>query len=130
MKQFIKALSIEGECFKYLISTVPSLPSEKIKAGVFDGPRIRQLVKDEHFIGTMRELQKNAWLAFKHIVKYILGNTRAQNCTEIVQKLLESCKMLGCNMSIKLHFLHSHLADFPKIFVQRMMSIVSDSTKI
>lgn len=114
MKQFVKALSTEGDCFKYLISAFPSLSFEKIKAGVFDGPQIRQLVKDEHFIGTMTELQKNAWLAFKNLVKDFLGNTRAQNYTEIVQQLLESFKMLGCNMSIKLHFLHSHLADFPK----------------
>lgn len=115
MKQFVKALPTEGDCFKYLISAFPSLSFEKIKAGVFDGPQIRQLVKDEHFMGTMTELQKNAWLAFKNIVKDFLGNTRAQNYTEIVQQLLESFKMLGCNMSIKLHFLHSHLANFPKI---------------
>ena len=36
----------------------------------------------------------------------------ASNYTEIVQKLLESFKALGCNMSIKLHFLHCHLASF------------------
>lgn len=114
MKQFVKALPTEGDCFKYLISAFPRLSFEKIKAGVFDGPQIRQLIKDEHFIGTMTELQKNAWLAFKNVVKNFLGNTRAENYTEIVQQLLESFKMLGCNMSIKVHFLHSHLADFPQ----------------
>ncbi|GBM57446.1 hypothetical protein AVEN_24217-1 [Araneus ventricosus] len=56
VKQFVKALSIEGDCFKYLISAFPSLSFQKIKAGVFDGPQIRQLVKDEHFIGKMTEL--------------------------------------------------------------------------
>ncbi|GBN27598.1 hypothetical protein AVEN_205666-1 [Araneus ventricosus] len=30
----------------------------------------------------------------------------------IVQKLLDSYKMLSCNMSIKVHFLHSHLDMF------------------
>ncbi|XP_070613747.1 uncharacterized protein [Erythrolamprus reginae] len=108
MKQFVKALPIEGDCFKYLISAFPSLSFEKIKAGVFDEPQIGQLVKDEHFIGTMSEIQKNAWLAFQNI----LGNTQAQNYIEIVHQLLETFKLLGCNMSIKLHFLHSHLANF------------------
>ena len=70
----------------------PGLSIEKIKAGVFDGPQIRQLIKDEHFIGTMSELEKNAWLSFKDVVKNFLGNTRAKNYTEIVQKLLESTK--------------------------------------
>lgn len=114
MKQFVRALSTEGDCFKYIISAFPSLSYEKIKAGVFDGPQIRQLIKDERFIETMTELEKNAWLAFKSIVKDFLGNTRAQNYVEIVQQLLESFKKLGCNMSIKLHFLHSHLANFPE----------------
>jgi hypothetical protein len=87
---------------------------KKIKAIVFDGPQIRQLIKDEHFIGTMSEHEKNAWLSFKDLIKNFLGNTRANNCTEIVVKLLESYKTLGCNMSIKLHFLHIHLANFPE----------------
>lgn len=113
MKQFVKALSVEGDCFKYIVSAFPSLSYEKIKAGVFDGPQIRQLIKDERFIETMTELEKNGWLAFKNIVKYFLGNTRSQNYIEIVQQLLENFKNLGCNMSIKLHFLHSHLANFP-----------------
>ncbi|GBL81793.1 hypothetical protein AVEN_93547-1 [Araneus ventricosus] len=65
MKQFVQALSIEGDCFKYLISAFHSLSFERIKADVFDGPQIRQPVKDGHFIGIMTELQKNAWLAFK-----------------------------------------------------------------
>lgn len=80
---------------------------------MFDDPQIRQLVKDEHFIGIMIEQQTNAWLAFKNLVKEFLGNTRAQSYTEIVQQLLESFEILDCNMSIKVHFLHSHLADFP-----------------
>lgn len=74
---------------------------EKIKAGVFDGPH---LVEDEHLIGTKSEIQKNAWLAFKNIAKDFLGNTRAQSYAEIVQQLLESFKLLGCNMSIKFAF--------------------------
>ncbi|GBO41843.1 hypothetical protein AVEN_239249-1 [Araneus ventricosus] len=106
MKQFVTALSIEGDSFKYLISAFPSLLFGKMKAGVSDGSQILQLVKNVHFIGTMTELQKNAWLAFINIVKYFFGNTRAQNYTEILHKLLESYKMLGCHMSIKLHFLH------------------------
>ncbi|XP_069623312.1 uncharacterized protein [Ranitomeya imitator] len=114
MKQFVKALPTDGDCFKYIMLALPGLSIEKIKAGVFDGPQIRQLIKDEHFTGTMSDLEKNAWLSFKDVVKNFLGNTRASNYKEIVQKLLESYKALGCNMSIKLHFLHCHLANFPE----------------
>ena len=76
--------------------------------------KLRQLIKDEHFTGTMSDLEKNAWLSLKDVVKNSLGNTCASNDTEIVQKLLESYKALGCNMSIKLNFLHCHLSNFPE----------------
>ncbi|XP_072257829.1 uncharacterized protein [Pyxicephalus adspersus] len=63
-------------------------------------------------IRTMSEVEKNAWLSFKAMVKDFLGNTQANIYREVVQKLSESFKMLGCNMSIKVHFLHSHLSNF------------------
>ena len=40
MKQFVKALSVDGECFQHLICTFLCLSCEKIKAGVFNGPQI------------------------------------------------------------------------------------------
>jgi len=82
-------LLTDGDCLKYIISAFPGLSIEKIKAGVFDGPQSRQLIKDEQFTDTMSVLEKNAWLSFKDVVKNFLGNTRASNYTEIVQKLLD-----------------------------------------
>jgi len=51
IKQFIKALPTEGDCFKYLIKVFPSLSFEKIKAGVFDGPQIRAAHQRSTFHG-------------------------------------------------------------------------------
>lgn len=73
---------------------------------MFYGPQIRQLVKDEHLIehNFKRMLdwryQKPSWFLIMS--------------TELLQRLLEIYKMLGCKMSNKLQFLHSHLADFLK----------------
>ena len=106
LKQFVKALPTDGNWFKYIILQFPGLLIEKVKAAMLDSPRIWQLIKDEQFTGTMSDLGKNAWLSFKDVVKNFLGNTRAINYTEIVQKLLESCRALGCNMSIKLGVIH------------------------
>jgi len=47
-------------------------------------------------------------------VKGFLGNRRAQNCEELVNNLLQSYYKLGCNMSLKTHFLHSHLDILPE----------------
>jgi len=41
-----------------------------------------------------------------------LGNGRAQNYEELLNNLLQSYHKLGCNTSLKMHFLHSHLDFF------------------
>ena len=53
MKQFVKALDFHGDCFKYIGYTFPRLSEEKLKAGVFNGPQIRQLIKDSSFVALM-----------------------------------------------------------------------------
>lgn len=41
IKQFPKALDKDGGCFSYLGQAIPGL-----KAGIFNGPQIRQLIRD------------------------------------------------------------------------------------
>ncbi len=55
IKQFVKALDENGECFKYICSVFPDLTIEKLKAGIFDGPQIRKLLMDTNFVKTMSE---------------------------------------------------------------------------
>ncbi|GBM20616.1 hypothetical protein AVEN_230215-1 [Araneus ventricosus] len=57
MKQFVKALTKEGECFKYLCDQFPCLSEAKLKDGVFVGPD-RKMMNDEHFETKMKT---NAW---------------------------------------------------------------------
>lgn len=52
----IEAFPIEVDCFKYVISAIPKLSFEKIRAGVFEGPQIQQLLKDEYFNRTISEI--------------------------------------------------------------------------
>ena len=49
MKNFVKALDVKGPAFTYLCGKFPRLIYEKVKAGVFVGPQIRQLFKDQQF---------------------------------------------------------------------------------
>ena len=44
MKQFVKALDKQGSCFEYIGHVFPGISTEKLKAGIFDGPQIRKLV--------------------------------------------------------------------------------------
>ena len=46
IKQFVKALEKDGDCFKYIGMKFQGLTIEKLKAGIFDGPQIRKLMND------------------------------------------------------------------------------------
>lgn len=113
MKQFTKALDKDGDCFMYLCEVFPGLTTEKLKAGIFDGPQIRQLIRDTQFETHMNEVELEAWKAFIVVVKNFLGNKKATNYVELVNNMLTAFRNLGCNMSIKMHYLFSHLDRFP-----------------
>jgi len=89
------------------------LSIEKLKGGIFDGPDIRKLIKDRNFTSNMNQLELNAWQSFVEVVEKFLGNHRSPDYVQVVENLLSSYRGLGTNMSIKVHFLHSHLDRFP-----------------
>ena len=114
MKQFVKALEKDGDCFKYICMKFPGFIIEKLKTGIFDGPQIRKLMNDANFCNFMNPAELSGWTAFTNVVKIFLGKTKASNYKELVETLLTSLQQLGANMSIMLHFLHSYLACFPE----------------
>jgi len=71
-------------------------------------------MQGKQFNEDLNETERNAWLPFKRVCKYFLGNQRAANYQDVVQDLLTSYKAKGCNMSLKIHFLESHLDIFPE----------------
>ena len=114
IKQFTKALNKDGDCFLHMSRVFSGMTTEKLKAGIFDGPQIRQLIKDADFEKSMSQVELEAWTAFVQVVKNSLGNNKASNYEELVLKMLTAFKNLGCNMSIKMHYLFSHLDWFPE----------------
>ncbi|GFX51572.1 uncharacterized protein TNCV_5012761 [Trichonephila clavipes] len=114
MKQLVKALGKSGECFTFLSRKFHGLSIEKLKAGIFDGPQIRQLVKDSNFVKSTTEVESKAWNSFVLVMSNFLGKKRSDDHVELVESMISNLKVLGCNMSIKIHFLHSHLDRFPQ----------------
>jgi hypothetical protein len=57
MKQFVKALNKDGLCIEYIAHKLPGITMENLKAGIFDGPQIRQLINDPHFITSINEIE-------------------------------------------------------------------------
>jgi hypothetical protein len=113
MKNFVKGFDKIGCGFAYMLNKFPSVSDAKIKAGTFIGPQIRELMQNKQFNKDPNETERNMWLSFKRICNDILGNQKAVNYQDVVQDLLTSYKTMGCNMSLKIHFLESHLDFFP-----------------
>ena len=74
MKNFVKALKPNGEGFGYLKQLFPRITDAKIKEGIFVGPQIRQVLKDEVFPSKLSDLERAAWSSFKDLCTGFLGN--------------------------------------------------------
>ena len=117
MKNFVKALHKNGAAFQHLSTVFPGLSAVKLKEGIFVGPQIREVLKDTDFEELLNLKELRAWEAFKSV------------CSGFLEKLLKSYEDMGCRMSLKIHFLHSHLNFFPPNLEQWVMSMEKDSTK-
>jgi len=125
MKNSVKAMNQEEAAFTYLCIKFPRLSEAKLK----EGPQIWDLIKDEYFINLLQGDKKAVWDSFKFVLKGFLAKRRAQNHEVLVKNLLQSYQKLGCNMSLKIHFLHSHLDFSRRIVVQWMMNMENVSIK-
>ncbi|UYV78169.1 hypothetical protein LAZ67_16000358 [Cordylochernes scorpioides] len=99
--------------FAYLKQKFPSISDAKIKEGIFVGPQIQELLQEGNFEDSLNEVEAAAWNYFRNVCKNLFGNLKAENYSDLVNEFLLSYKTLGCNMPLKIHFLHSHLDFFP-----------------
>ena len=76
------------------------------------GPQIRKLYKDEHLNTILTGDEKLACDAFVQVSANFLRNKRVENFKDLVANLLHCYNRLGCNMSLKIHFLDSYLDCF------------------
>ena len=113
MKNFMKALHKNGAAFQHLSTVFPGLSAAKLKEGIFVGPQIQEELKDTDFEELLNLKELGAWEAFKSVCSGFLGNTCVPDYQACIEKLLKSYEDMGCRMSLKIHFLHSHLNFFP-----------------
>ncbi|UYV79876.1 hypothetical protein LAZ67_18000954 [Cordylochernes scorpioides] len=110
---YVKAMDRNASGFAYLKQKFTSISEAKIKEGIFVGPQIRELQQDGNFQNSLNEVEAAAWNSFRKVCRIFLGSVKVENYRDIVNDLLLSYKALGCNMSLNIHFLHSHLDFFP-----------------
>ena len=90
----------------------PQLSEAKIKGVIFVGSQIRKMLGSKELEDTMTSDERNAWGALRGIVHEFLGNNKSENYKDIVENLIEQYRTQGCRISLKLHYLHSHLDFF------------------
>ena len=114
MKQLVKALDKHDDCFNYIVKKFPGLSMEKMKAGIFDGPQIRKLIQHQAFTSHMTAVESAVWCSYVSVVREFLRNTKASIYRYLVDVMLRNFQALGSRMSVKLHYLFSHLDYFPE----------------
>ena len=75
---------------------------------VFIGPQWRQLLLDQHFDDTLTPVQKVAWLSFRKVCNGFLERHKAVNFESLIKNMMKNYEILGCNMSVKPHFMESY----------------------
>jgi hypothetical protein len=106
-----KSMDRTGLVFKYLAEKF-RFNKAKIKEGVFVGPQMRKLFRDDTFNNLLQVHEKKAWGTFCLVSVNFLGKIRAENYKELIEDMLSLYHKLGCSMFLKIHMLHSYLDFF------------------
>ena len=109
VKQFIKAMNKDGDGFQHISALFLFLSEAKKKAGIFTGLQVRLMLQCKELEDKMTTREAEAWKAFRAVVQNFLGNKRSDDYKLLVNNLMEKYENMECHMSLKLHFLHSHL---------------------
>ena len=112
---------VNSNGYAYLCKKFSKISSAKMKEGIFIGLQIREVMKDPNFEKILTVKEKRAWQSFKWLCENFLGNVRSPSFESGVEDLLDAYKEMRCRLSLKMHFLHSHLD-----FFQENLGAVSD----
>ena len=69
MKQFVKALNKESDCFKHLCGVFQALSTEKLRAEIFNGSLIRLLINNKRFALSMTAVEKMLGFLFQLLLR-------------------------------------------------------------
>jgi len=89
------------------------------------GPQFSKLFRDDMFDCLLQGDEKKAWDTFRLISANFLGIFKAENYKELIEGMLLLYHNLGCDMSLKIHMLHSHLDFLPTTRACLVMSTVN-----
>ena len=103
MKNILKAIDRESSKFAFL-QKFSQMRMEKLKAGIFDGPQIREFRKDPIIDKILSEAVLFAWQSRKSVVTNFLGNLWSAEYEKEIEEPLKSFRQLGARMSANCPF--------------------------
>jgi len=131
IKISVKAVDKVGQGFGYLRQKFPNVCDAKLKKCIFIHPQMKQLFEDQDFSTKLNSTQRRAWKSSENACRNFLGKEKEENYSASVQEPISSHSSMGCNMSSKLHCLHSHSEFFfPKTWDPTLMNMMKGSIKI
>jgi len=92
-----------GAVFMYLKNKFPRITVAQIKEWVFVGPQIRELIQDAKFKDRVTDVHKGSLEIIQNVTSNF-GGHKAENYSGIVVYLLQSYRIMGCNMYLTVHF--------------------------
>lgn len=95
-------------------SKFPTLCEAKIKEVIFIGLQIRNFLRDSGYDFAFHDKKKIATEAFKLDATRFLGYKRSEIYQKMVTCFIKAYKCMGRSISLKNHFLNSHLNFFPQ----------------
>ena len=72
------------------------LTTAKLKSGIFIGPQIRELMRDNKFRTKRNPPELAAWGAFVLVFYNFLGNHKAFEYVQLVPNMLKAYELKGC----------------------------------
>ncbi|GBO44297.1 hypothetical protein AVEN_83804-1 [Araneus ventricosus] len=91
---------------------VPKTVRSQVERGSFYWSQHKKTVIRFPFLRNNGDKIKEAWCSFKYVMHRVLGNIKNPLYKTIVQRMLTAYEAQGCKMSLKVHFLLSHINCF------------------
>lgn len=109
IKLFVKAMrKCNSNGLVYFCKTFPSTSQTKLQEGIFVGPQIRRVLKDQYFEKTIVQVR----ITCSTGVAKVLDNVKSPSFQARVDGLVESYRKMSCLMSLKIHFLYYYFNFF------------------
>ena len=111
LKNLVKAVvKNRSNGFESLFQKFPKLSQAMLKEEILVVPQISVVLKDQaECEKALNTLEQQAWNLNRFAQNFLLKNFKSHLYLKGVAELLAAYKEMGCRMSLKMHFLNSHL---------------------